>query len=441
MRLLVRAALIAVGLVVGGLVLTTRRTKSFRETQPAGPDRDLKEDRPAVQPSEQESPESRSHTTSQKTKRRVLQIVGLLVLLAVGGFLVAASGVIPVKASSGHWPITAWFLNFTMSRSVSTHSLGLNAPPLDDPTLVLKGAGHYETGCRPCHGSPQLHHPRIPQAMTPHPPYLPPRIPEWDPEELFYIVKHGVKFTGMPAWPAQQRDDEVWAMAAFLLAYPELDADEYDRLVHGEAPVHREVAAISGLPGPESVPPAVAESCARCHGQDGLGRGLGAFPKLAGQSAAYLTAALEAYSFGNRHSGIMEPLAAGLDRESIQKIADYYSRLNRPPSGPVSQVGPEIRAAVDRGEAIAHHGVPDQRVAACIHCHGPAPTPRNPFYPELAGQYPEYLVLQLELFKKKQRGGSSYAHVMQPIAGRLTNQQMQDVALYYGTLTSTPSDP
>jgi mono/diheme cytochrome c family protein len=126
----------------------------------------------------------------------------------------------PLKASSGHWAITAWFLHFTMRRSVATHSPGLQAPALDVPRLVLQGAGHYETGCRPCHGSVDLPLPRIAQQMTPPPPYLPPRITTWEPEELFYIVKHGVKFTGMPAWPSQQRDDEVWAMVAFLLMRP-----------------------------------------------------------------------------------------------------------------------------------------------------------------------------------------------------------------------------
>jgi hypothetical protein len=58
--------------------------------------------------------------------------------------------------------------------------------------------------------------------MTPHLPYLPPVIPARQPDELFYIVKHGIKFTGMPAWPAQQRDDERWAMVAFLRRLPDL---------------------------------------------------------------------------------------------------------------------------------------------------------------------------------------------------------------------------
>jgi cytochrome c553 len=75
-------------------------------------------------------------------------------------------------------------------------------------------------------------------------------------------------------------------------------------------------------------------------------------------------------------------------------------------------------------------------VPACRHCHGPAASPGNPSYPRLAGQFAEYIVLQLELFKAGQRGGSPYAPVMQRVAAGLEPQQMQDVAAY---LASRPA--
>ncbi len=371
-------------------------------------------------------------------KRWLLQIATLGILVGVGGFLFAASGVMPIKASSGHWPITEWFLNFSMSRSVSTHTLGMKAPDLSDEDLVLKGAGHYETGCFPCHGSPVLEHPRIARAMTPHPPYLPPVIHEWKREELFYIVKHGVKFTGMPAWPAQQRDDEVWAVVAFLEKLPELDVQEYRRFVSGEAVVSKTSAPIQDLTGPEAATRALTENCQRCHGADGRGRGTGAFPNLAGQQPDYIEAALLAFARGERHSGIMEPIAAGLSRDSMHELARYYRSIAVPEPRPIIQ---ESVAAVKRGAAIAQEGVPNQRVPICTECHGPGDNPRNVAYPTLAGQHAEYLVLQLELFKKRHRGGSSFAHLMHPIADQLTPQQMRDVSLYYESLAAPIDRP
>jgi hypothetical protein len=130
-----------------------------------------------------------------------------LSVLAVAGGLVAASGIVPIKASSGHWWLTEKLLKFGQRRSVATHSLGTRAPSQFEPWQVLKGAGHYENGCRPCHGSPDLKVPPIAGAMLPSPPDLPRRIEGRDIEELFYIVNHGLKFTGMPAWPSLERDD------------------------------------------------------------------------------------------------------------------------------------------------------------------------------------------------------------------------------------------
>jgi cytochrome c553 len=369
-------------------------------------------------------------------KRWLFRIAGLLTMLGLGGLLIAASGIIPIKASSGHWAITRWFLNFSKERSVATHTLGLEAPSLDEPWMVLKGAGHYETGCRPCHGNPALPQPRIAWKMTPSPPYLPPRISMWEPDELFYIVKHGIKFTGMPAWPAHQRDDEVWAMVAFLRKFPKLDVEEYRRLAHGEAAPSGAVAPLPDLLGAESVPRAITTSCARCHGVNGLGRGLGAFPKLAGQTPAYLDLSLQAFARGQRHSGIMQPIAAGLSQEEMRELARYYASLPEP--SPSAQ---QATSAIERGKAIARRGIPSQRVPACAACHGPGVAPRNPVYPELASQYVDYLVLQLEVFKKNVRGGTAYAHIMRQVAAGLTPEQMREVALYYASLTSTLDHP
>jgi cytochrome c553 len=373
-------------------------------------------------------------------KRRFFTIAVFLTALAVAGSLLVVSGLIPITASSGHWPITAWFLHFSLRRSVATYTLGLETPRLDEPKLVLKGAGHYETGCRPCHGSPATPPPRVLQHMLPPPPYLPPRIAAWQSAERFYIVKHGVKFTGMPAWPSQQRDDEVWAMVAFLRTFPDLDAEGYQRLVNFNGNSNGKTLPSHERSQPQTVSRMAAQRCGRCHGVDGRGRGVGAFPQLAAQRPAYFTAALHAYARGERHSGIMEPIAAGLSLEDMRELASYYASLEkRPPPAPSRQDQDTMlvqRQRIARGKAIASHGIPSQRVPSCRDCHGPSVIRRNPNYPVLAGQYADYLVLQLELFKKKQRGGSAYAHLMRPIAAQLTPGQMRDVALYYASLTA-----
>ena len=82
-------------------------------------------------------------------------------------------------------------LDFTKRRSVATHSIGIEVPPLGDPALILRGADHYEAGCRPCHGAPDGLPPKIPASMLPPPPDLKRQVARWSPAEQFTIVRHG----------------------------------------------------------------------------------------------------------------------------------------------------------------------------------------------------------------------------------------------------------
>ena len=355
-------------------------------------------------------------------------------LLALGGVFVAVSGVVPLRASSGHWAITEWILRFGMKRSIATHSFAIKVPDnLTDRSLVQKGASYFDLGCRSCHGAPGIPVPRIAAHMLPTPPDLVPRIRESDPRKLFYVVKHGMKFTGMPAWPSSHRDDEVWAVTAFLLRYPELDTAEYRRLAGRD---ELEAATRGASLSREDQRPSIVESCATCHGNDGRGRGNVLIPSLAGQRGPYLRKTLESYAKGRRHSGMMEPVAGTLTRDEIEQISAYYSRL---PRAATSTVVSEQADVLQRGERIASEGIRSQRVPACLECHGPGGRRGKPEYPLLAGQPTAYLELQLTLFREGRRGGSDHAHLMQPIASRLKPEQVRDVAAYFSSLVEPGS--
>lgn len=371
--------------------------------------------------------------------------------LGVGGLLFAWSGLASISASSGHWPATRWFLHFSMHNAVETHSIGIKKPSLVDPASVIKGAGHYATGCMPCHGAPGVSRSLIAQQMTPEPPYLPPRIARWTPEQLFWIVKHGIKATAMPAWASMQRDDEVWAMVAFLQELSTLSPEQYERLAYGgraDDGIAGKAAADFLPPLADPLGPALA-NCARCHGADGAGRGEGAFPRLSGQSETYLRASLKAYAEGKRNSGIMQPIAAGLSDATRRALAKHYA--DQKPTGTQEQdlqsalpgnISTDVADsnAIEHGQTIARRGIPEQGIPSCVHCHGPQKDPRNPYYPKLAGQYAGYLALQLTLFKKGQRGGTPYSHIMHAAAKDLSEEQIDGLALYYSSLEQDTGD-
>jgi cytochrome c553 len=128
----------------------------------------------------------------------------------------------------------------------------------------------------------------------------------------------------------------------------------------------------------------------------------------------------------------MEPVAAALTTRQMQDVALYFSALA---PRPTPAAGNRERA-IARGSAIASRGIPAQDVPACADCHGPSASKKNDAYPILAGQFADYLVLQLGLFKSGHRGGSRYAHLMRPVAAGLTRDQMRDVALFYESIGS-----
>jgi cytochrome c553 len=352
--------------------------------------------------------------------------IGIILAIGVGALAFAWSGLYSVAASSGHYDMTAWFLELGMRSSVQTQSIGVpEAPDLSDEDRVKLGASTYQGNCAICHGAPGIPPSPIVQHMVPAPPLLTNKISQGDDDELFWIVKHGIKYAGMPAWIAQERDDEIWFVTAFLRRLPQLDKADYERLAQGRAEENDFDAATIADSGTGITAVAV---CARCHGDENAAPQSSFTPKLAGQSRAYLELALRSYKSDDRKSGIMQPVAWALEEEDINKLAQYYAEM---PLQIHTADNPRDDERMDRGTRIATQGLPEKNVPACATCH--AGTARED-YPILIGQHPDYIAQQLELWQRGGRGNTPAGRIMQPIAERLDAQDIRDVAAYFGSL-------
>jgi cytochrome c553 len=356
-------------------------------------------------------------------------VVTAITLGLVAGLFVYA-GVYNVSARVGHLPPTAWLLHFAMRKSARTHALGIDVPSLDDERMIVRGATYFSIGCAACHGEPGNPHTPVVNEMTPQAPPLSPLIRTWTTRELYWIVDNGIKYTGMPAWATGTRPDEVWSMVAFLRQLPDMDTATYRKLAYEPGPLPDRQPAITHLDLDERSGTTLAQ-CARCHGFDGMGRGTGAFPYLAGQKQRYLLDSMRHFASGERKSGIMQPVAGGLFEATLHKLAEHYASA-RPTAG--SERTPTETERSARGARIAASGLAEQRVPACRHCHGPGNAPDNPAFPHLAGQNEDYLVRQLTLWQNGTRGGTGYAPLMSSVAGGLTPAQIADVAAYYASL-------
>jgi cytochrome c553 len=348
--------------------------------------------------------------------------VAAAVALPAAALLLAGSGVYDVAASKGHWPPIKWFLEFSMHSSVRTHAMGIEAPGVYDEDQLVLGAGHFQGSCASCHGAPGVPIAEAARRMLPPPPDLAAKIPRWRDRELFWIVKNGIKYTSMPGWVAPDRDDEVWAIVAFLKRYPSLDAQGYRSLAFGPLPrapqTGSEVAAV-GAPATDAT-----GACGRCHGTEQRGPSSKLVPTLHGQPKEFLAGALKQFASGQRPSGIMQPVASELAPDALEKVAAYYAELKSP------TVESRSEADVARGRALAEAGDHGAKVPPCGSCHDAAALPA---YPRLAGQNAPYMRMRLKLWKEGHAASSETATIMAPIARALTAEQIDDLAMYFAS--------
>jgi cytochrome c553 len=357
--------------------------------------------------------------TAARARRWGIIAATIVAGLGAGAFLLAWSGVYNIAASRGHWTVVEWFLQFGMKNSVQRRAWAIEEPPLDHPDLATLGAGHFHRACLHCHGAPGVPPDLTARQALPPPPDLTHAAKEWRPRELFWIVKHGIKYTGMPSWVVQDRDDEVWAVVAFLLRLPELDAAGYRRLVGAAAPVQsgREIAIVGRLTE-------LVGACVRCHGAEQHAPASGLVPLLHGQPAESLVAALQAFAKGSRASGIMQPVAAELHPDEIDKLAAYYAGLGAP-----KRPAPAAPSAAAR--SLAMQGDAGARIPACITCHGATALP---IYPRLAGQNAAYMANRLRLWKHGFQSPSPTEAIMAPIARLLSEEQIAELSAYFAGL-------
>jgi len=194
--------------------------------------------------------------------RKSLSLVAVLAVVAtaiVAGFV--WSGVYNIGADDAHTRPVHALLETLRERSIEVRASSLVVPDLQDPALIRQGAGNYDSMCTGCHLAPGMGPTELSKGLYPRPPELA-TAARGDPKHHFWVIKHGIKASGMPAWGPSMDDRYVWGMVAFLQRLPELDAAQYRALVassgghsHGggeSAPHPAPVAAPATAPAPEA---------------------------------------------------------------------------------------------------------------------------------------------------------------------------------------------
>ena len=194
-------------------------------------------------------------------------LLALGLVAGLGGLGFIYSGVYNFAADDPHSPLVFKAIETMRERSIAARLDGIEVPPLDDPALLLAGGPDYNDMCAGCHLKPGKTRSDIASGLYPQPPNLAMSASGHGRGETgdahahgdvktraarqFWIIKHGIKGSGMAAFGPTHEDARIWAMVAFLQKLPSLDAVQYQVLTartegdiagtdHGEAPANKD---------------------------------------------------------------------------------------------------------------------------------------------------------------------------------------------------------
>ncbi len=162
-----------------------------------------------------------------------------IIVFIVAGAVFVWSGVWNVAADQPDSFLVRAVVGATRGYSIERRVHDIQPPSnLNDAAMVKEGAMHYAEMCSGCHLAPGMDDSEIRHGLNPKPPNLTRFAPE--PAEAFWIIKHGIKMTGMPAWGPTHDDQKIWTMVAYLQKQPKMSAAEYQQLTANAAQEHEQ---------------------------------------------------------------------------------------------------------------------------------------------------------------------------------------------------------
>ncbi len=168
----------------------------------------------------------------QNWKPVLWTVLVLGALGALAGAAVVFGGLYNIAATAQHTQPVYSVLETTMHKSVQLRARDIVVPAsLNAPESVQRGAACYRDRCAQCHGGPGVPADAIGMAMQPVPGSLIGATRAWRSRELYWITRHGIKMSGMPAWQYHLSEAQLWAVVAFLQQLPVLTPSAYGELV------------------------------------------------------------------------------------------------------------------------------------------------------------------------------------------------------------------
>ena len=163
----------------------------------------------------------------------------------------------------------------------------------------------------------------------------------------------------------------------------------------------------------------VSNTCAGCHGTDGVSAGQA--PVIGGLNETYLIQTMQNYKDGVRYGTIMERIARGYDKDQIKAMSKHYASL------------PWVNATQEVDSTLAAKGKQLHMTKGCVGCHGANGISPMPTTPRLAGQYAEYMVIQMQDYQDASRAIPPVAVPMRGMLAGMSEADLKALAHFYAS--------
>jgi mono/diheme cytochrome c family protein len=161
---------------------------------------------------------------------RILAGIGAIaIVVAASAAMFFFGGFFNIAANEEDPALVSWALIKVRTASIDRHAHDISPVKLDDPDVIHAGARAFASrGCANCHGAPGVNWQKFSEGLQPDPPDLKDVVKERRPAQLFWVVKHGIKMTGMPSFGAiGAEDNEVWSIVAFIRTLPTVSEADF----------------------------------------------------------------------------------------------------------------------------------------------------------------------------------------------------------------------
>lgn len=157
-------------------------------------------------------------------------VAALAVLSALGLAAFLKSGIYDIAAVTEHLSPERFLITVMKKYSVNKAAMDIELPNFEKIPYIKKGAKIYVRHCEVCHGGPGQAREKLAKGLNPNPPPLVKVLDSWSKKEVYWIIHSGLKMAGMPGFGETLKQEELFAVSAFVLRLNTLPPKDYKKI-------------------------------------------------------------------------------------------------------------------------------------------------------------------------------------------------------------------